>query len=162
DDTDMAYYFFDDAFVAAHPELTAYLLHYGPLPDGAGPPGWTSADPALEDHEPLLRAGGAGRLYLVPEMRDDSALYEDLVDVRNVCFVEWLRLPEFSRMLMNLTAHEADEYAGYQFVSIQTQLLAADLAADADDPHELAFVQTLQATPNDEATWRAYADWLME
>jgi len=155
DDTDMAYYFFDDAFAAAHPDLTAYLLLDGPLPDGAGEPGWRPADEDVGSA--VFRGTGEGRIYVVAQIRDDSSLLEDLA-ASDVDLIEGLRLPEMCRQLMNLGAAQAEDWGWYCFENLRETLLGGDLTED----HERAFVQALQAEPGDEATWRAYADWLME
>lgn len=158
--TEVVYHFFDDDFVRQRPDLTAYLLHDGPLPDGAGEPGWTPADGAVMQYPTVLsHEPGEGRLFVIPLIRDGSLLYEELEDTNNVDVVEGLRLPDLCRALMNLPAHEADEEGGYKYLELQGRLFDDDLTEDA---HERAFVQALQAEPDDEATWRAYADWLME
>src|SRR5262249_20344081 len=117
DDTDMAYYFFDNAFVAAHPDLTAYLLHEGPLPDGAGEPRGLPADPDLRERDPMLEAQGEGRIYVVPLMRDDSSLYEEL-DAGNLDLIEGLRMPQLCRQLMTLMPEQARDWGLYVFASL--------------------------------------------
>ena len=159
DGEEIAYYFFDDVLVRQRPDLTAYLLHDGPLPDGAGEPVWAPADVTLHERDAVLfRKDGEGRIYVVPMIRDGSLLYLEL-DPDNVDLIDGLRLPELCRRLMTLTTEEAEEWGLTCFRMLRETLLTTDLS---EDDHERAFVQTLQAEPDDEATWRAYADWLMD
>jgi uncharacterized protein (TIGR02996 family) len=159
DETDTVCYFFDDVFVQKHPDLTAYLLLDGPLPDGESAPGWRPREAGVNKKAPLFRKKGEGRLYVVAEFREDSSTYEDL-GLRDVNRVDGLRVPGLCRQLMSLKTYKsANAWGSYCLRELRTLLLTDPLT---DDPHEGAFVRSLQAELDDEATWRAYADWLME
>jgi uncharacterized protein (TIGR02996 family) len=158
DQTDMAYYFFDDVFVARHPELTAFLLHDGPLPDGARKANWKPADREIKRLLPRIRRKGKGRVYVVPQIRDGSSLYDDL-GPNTVERLEGLRVPDVCRVLMTSIDEEAERWGWHTWTRLRRVLLGDGLG---DQDQERAFVGALQAQPDDEATWRAYADWLME
>src|SRR5262249_4040857 len=144
DETDTVCYFFDDFFVQKHPELTAYLLLDGPLPDGEGPPGWQPSERSVTKKTPIFRKKGDGRTYVVAEFREDWSLYEDL-GLRNVDRIEGLRLPELCRQLMSLkTLKDANAWGWYCMRELRNLLRAGDLT---DDPDETAFVRALQTEP---------------
>src|SRR5262249_4561697 len=107
DEPDEVLYVFDDVFAGLHPHLTAYLMHDGPLPDGAGERGWSPTDPAFRKHSAWDRAGGEGRLYLSTDVRDDRSFYGDL-SVGSVQRIDGLRLPGLCRWLMTQDPDELD------------------------------------------------------
>jgi uncharacterized protein (TIGR02996 family) len=158
DDPDRVYHVFDDSFVRKYPELTAFLLHEGPLPDASGPPGWTSDLEEVEKRAPVYQGEGEGRIYVLDAARDDRYFFSDL-SAHNINVIDGLRLPELCRRVMTFPSiDEVDEW-GHLFGQLREALIADDLS---DEPHEMAFLGVLQSDPDDEATWRAYADWLTE
>jgi uncharacterized protein (TIGR02996 family) len=155
---DSVYYFFDDVFVEQHPELTVYLLHDWRLPDGLGSPRWKSDQKAIEKQKPTLRRKGEGRIYASTQAHVDRVFYANLKP-SGVELIDGLRVPGLCRQLMVMSEDEVIGCWSYPFKSLRKALFTADLAANAE---ELAFVEALRAEPDEEVTWRAYADWLME
>lgn len=155
DEPDSVVYFFDDAFVAKHPHLTAYLLHGGPLPDGAGEPGWAPSDPAIREHSPWQRVAGEGRIYAFARVHQTYGEFYGELGVGDVVTFDGLRLPQFCRWLMR---YDADDW-GHAWGELNVALAANDLG---EDDQERAFLAALREQPDDEVSWRAYADWLME
>jgi uncharacterized protein (TIGR02996 family) len=158
-DVDSVLYVFDDAFVGRHPDLTAFLLSDGPLPDAPGLPGgaWRSSHPAVEELEPVVRGSAEGRVYSLCNFRQDELHYTEL-SAADVDLLVGLRLPGLCRWLMSEAAAGVEPWA-YLLSDLREALLTADLA---EDEQEAAFVGAIREGPDDEATWRAYADWLME
>jgi uncharacterized protein (TIGR02996 family) len=156
---DAALYFFDDAFVEKHPGLTAYLLHDGPLPDGAGEPGWAPSDPAIRDCSPWRRrVKGEGRVYAFATVHMTYGEFYSELDVGDVITFDGLRLPRFCRWLMSKDPEEVDEW-GHAWGELGIALAADDLG---EGDQERSFLAALRDDPDDEAAWSAYADWLME
>jgi uncharacterized protein (TIGR02996 family) len=152
DDVMLAYFLFDDHFVRKHPERTAFLLAEGwRLPDGAGEGGFEAAVKTY----PIEPAGkGEGTTYLIPM----GIYYGDHLDCMGYSQrFDGVRLPDLARHLLR-TDPEEDQWPR-ELIWLKEGLLGR---ADGGEPQEAAFIDTLRSDPDDEATWRAYSDWLAD
>lgn len=153
DDSQMAYYFFDDAFLSRHRGLASFLLRDDwRLPDGEGRGGWKASVETVEGPG----GDGPGRLYVA----DLELVHEylDALDEYPAWHIEGVRVPGLCRWLMGLDdAHE--ENFGRSMVSLRDALLSGDLA---EGDEERAFLLALREDPDDDLTWSAYSDWLAE
>jgi uncharacterized protein (TIGR02996 family) len=159
-DRDSVVYLFDDDFAQRHPERTAFLLADWPLPDAAGASTdtkWESSDLRIEQLDPVLRGRAEGRVYSFANLRQYRLDYTDL-NAGYVDLLVGLRLPELCRRLMRTSATDVDECV-YLLPRVGEALLTENLT---DNELETAFIRSLREEPDDEATWRAYSDWLIE
>src|SRR5262245_61664546 len=101
DELELAYYFFDDEFLARHPGRAAYLLHEGwRLPGGAG----TGPFRAGVRTKPLQPRGRAeGTTYCVLLEYSDSL---NLTDLGGGYHIRGVRLPQFCQYLAATTPTE--------------------------------------------------------
>jgi uncharacterized protein (TIGR02996 family) len=153
DELQVCYYVFDDEYLAQHGKRAAYLLNDGwRLPGGHADGPFEPTEPI--DEEPWGPAGkGAGTTYVAVVAYRDSGNLEDLSPAARI---ESVRLPDLARYLAETTP--ADTRGGYLLL-LRSQLLAAPLTTD---PAEEGFRSALLDDPGDEASWRAYSDWLQE
>jgi hypothetical protein len=152
DELEVAYYVFDDHYLARHGKLAAYLLHEGWRLPGNHAEGWffEPTEPTL-DHLPPGR--GSGVTYLVSNTFSDSC---NLSDLSPASYVEGVRIPDLARYLLGL---DPSTSPGDSVLLLRSQLLAVPLTAE---PIEQRFYQALLTNPDDEASWRACCDWLHE
>jgi uncharacterized protein (TIGR02996 family) len=151
DDSHVAYYFFDDDFLASHAGLASYfLLDDWRLPDGAGAAGWVAV--AETDKSPHV--GGEGSLYVV----ELELACEHLRDLDMIREIPGVRVPGVCRWLMSLESVNREQL-DLNLIELREALLSADLA---EGEQELAFLLALRENPQDDLTWNAYSDWLGE
>jgi uncharacterized protein (TIGR02996 family) len=152
DELEVCYYVFDDRYLAEHGKLAAYLLKGWRLPSGHADGPFEPTEPI--DEEPWAPAGkGAGATYVAILAYRDSGNLEDLTPADRI---EGVRIPDLARYLAETIP--AQTRGGYLLL-LRSQLLAAPLTAD---PAEEGFRSVLLDEPGDEASWRAYSDWLQE
>jgi hypothetical protein len=136
DDVELAYFFFDDTFAAAHPERVAYLLNNDErLP--------ASSDP--EDGQP-------GSTYLIFDTFWGSS---HLSELAGPVIVRGTRLPGLFRYVIG----------GERLVErseCEALFNACTRVLEAGDGLERSFRQSLRDDAEDEATWSAYSDWSAE
>jgi uncharacterized protein (TIGR02996 family) len=152
DELELAYYFFDDDFLAEHGERAAFLLHEDwRLPGGHTKGGYASGVPTTAL---APRRRGLGVTYLVFYGFTDSGHLGRLTDGYRF---SGLRLPDLARHLALATpAGEAWPFP--------LRLLRAQLLQPPDPPsaQEAAFLQALREGTGDETNWAVYSDWLQE
>jgi uncharacterized protein (TIGR02996 family) len=151
DELEMAYYFFDDEFLAKHRDRAALLLHDAwELPTGELDAGFK-----LRTKTSRLLPNGTeeGATYLVFLAYYDSL---NLTDIEGGYRFDGVRLPELCRHLAQTTP-EGDW--PFELRLLRSQVLGNK--AD-HDPREAGFLDALAERINDTATWAAYSDWLEE
>jgi uncharacterized protein (TIGR02996 family) len=152
DELELAYYFFDDDYLAKHHDRAAFLLYEGwRLPGGHAEGG----SPSTVTTTALApRKGGPGVTYLVFHGYTDSS---NLIDLEGGYRFSGLRLPDLARHLA--VSSPADESWPFPLRLLRAQLLQAPDKAPAQ---EKAFLQAIQANPGDATNWAVYSDWLQE
>ena len=154
DETDMAFYFFDDVFLLKHRDLAAYVLNEDwRLPEGEGEEGWAASEstrPALGE----IRGDGPGCLYTAVI---DTCGGHHLGDGFAAQHVLGVRVPELCRWLMRLPGSLEDH--DYHFEELRSVLLSKDLTQSRE---ERAFLKALQKDPHDDVTWKVYGDWTQD
>jgi uncharacterized protein (TIGR02996 family) len=157
DELDMAYFFFDDHYLAKHRDLAAFLLYEDwKLPAGAGD-GKFRPGVKAKDFEP--GGQGEGETYVVYLVYYSSGNLDDLKGPRRF---RGVRLPELARHLLRSTPKGGwPSQGGWEF---EPRLLRAGLALPDEtlSKMEQAFTAELRSSPSDAAAWNAYSDWLME
>jgi uncharacterized protein (TIGR02996 family) len=150
DELELAYYFFDDEFLAKHDGWADFLLNEGwQLPGGQAAGGQASPVPTTA-LAPRVR--GPGVTYLVFHGFSDSL---NLTDLGGGYRFSGLRLPDLARHL----ARSSPTGGEWPFA---LRLLRAQLLQPPDRPRpqEKAFLQAIQDDPGDESNWAVYSDWL--
>ncbi|MCI0461990.1 MAG: hypothetical protein L0Z62_33990 [Gemmataceae bacterium] len=152
DDVGLAYYFFDDHYLARHGKRAAFLLRGDwRLPAGCGPGRFRVTEKTLRLKH---RGRGEGTTFVV--QLDHVPDMEDLVDGFRI---DGVRLPGLMQHLAGLTPDprrgESDEP-----LLLPRALLA--VAPPGADPLERAFLQEIRERPREGGTWDAYSDWLQE
>lgn len=152
DELQVAYYLFDDDYLSHYPARAAYLVH-----EGWQLPGGHADNASFEPAEPTDNRGphgsGEGDTYIVMECYLDSCNFEDLGSASRI---RGVRLLDLGRYLARTAPGEG---WGDYLALLRSQLFAASVTSD---PTEEGFRRALFATPDDEATWAAYSDWLQE
>jgi uncharacterized protein (TIGR02996 family) len=157
DEIDMAYYFFDDAFLQSQSDLASYLLlDDWRLPDGMGKGGWWP--PTSHPLGERVPGENPGRLYAFWRDLHDGEHLGDSSDVDVAEYVEGVRVGDLCRWLMTVEESFA-ETCGFYFLELSGLLLQDDLG---ETDEERAFLTALRADPADDLTWGVYADWLAE
>lgn len=107
DELELAYFFFDDGFAAAHPERTAFPLHNNwRLPDSVPAPVQATSSPASDAETTALPpANGEGTLYLAFLSYYDSG---NLSDLTGAYRIDGARLSDLPRYL-ELSTSSAQE-----------------------------------------------------
>jgi uncharacterized protein (TIGR02996 family) len=152
DELELAYYFFDDDFLAEHGARAAFLLHEDwRLPGGQAAVGRPSPVPTTAL---APRRRGHGVTYLVFHGYSDSL---NLTDLEGGYRFSGVRLPDLARHL----AHASPAGQGWRFPLrlLRSQLLRA---RDEAGPQEKGFLQAILEGPRDETNWGVYSDWLQE
>jgi uncharacterized protein (TIGR02996 family) len=156
DESEMAFYIFDDVFARDHPERVAWLmLQDWRLPTSAGT---GSFAPAFRTRRWKPRGSWEGTTYLAFLVCHDSCNLGDL-EVEG-CRLEGVRLPQLARLLARVPESKREDFEWY---SELRDLAGEILAEDADsDPVEKVFLQELRKNPHDDHAWDVYGDWLEE
>lgn len=156
DELELAYFLFDDDFLAEHGSLATFLLHEDwQLPAG------DSAEPFETDLETIALlppADGEGTLYMAFLAYYDSG---NLTDIEGPKRIDGLRLPDLPRYLASTNPGGAEGGPSwrdgwpFELKLLRSQLLRID-GLDAD---ERGFVESLR-DDIDSPTWDVYSDWL--
>jgi uncharacterized protein (TIGR02996 family) len=149
DEVGLAYYFFDDHYLARHGKRAAFLLRDGwQLPPGCGSGGFR----AIERTTRLKPRGrGQGTTYII-----DLDHVGDMVDLVDGCRIDAVRLPELMKYLARSTP---DPEGGHLLLLPRAFLTVPPVTAD---PLERTFLQAIRESPGEDATWDAYSDWLQD
>lgn len=151
DEIQLAYYFFDDTYLAKHGRRAALLLHDDwRMPEDCGAGGFKPTEPTRR----VAKAKGAGATYIIVNGFWDSGNLEDKEGAASR--VDGIRLPELARQLAGddkLAEHHPD-----------LQLLQSLLFPKGKKPKDPAdpFLFALRDNPADELAWIAFSDWLAE
>ena len=149
DEVGLAYYFFDDHYLARHGKRAAFLLRNDwRLPDGDGPGGFRAAETAVRLSP---RGRGPGTTYVID--LDHVGDMDELVDG---CRIDGVRLPQ---LMTYLAGCEPDAEEGDP-LWLPRALLTVEPRAVA--PDEAAFLRGLRQRPDDAALWGVYSDWLQD
>jgi uncharacterized protein (TIGR02996 family) len=152
DELEMAYYFFDDHFLARHADRAAFLLNEGwQLPGGHGERGFR---PRVPTAELTSRGRGEGTTYCVLIAYYDSGNLSDL-EGGGGWHVRGTRLPQFCQYLA--TAQPGPDWP-FELRLLRSQLFAGPAAQTQEE----AFLSALREEAGDTTTWEAYSDWLEE
>jgi uncharacterized protein (TIGR02996 family) len=149
DDLQMAYYFFDDDFLAKHRDRAAFLLHKEwELPVRHARKGLV---PKAKTERLLPEGKGEGVTYLTFFAYYDS---ENLGHIGPPVRLDGVRLPGLCRHLARATPQEKWPF--------ELRLLRSQLFEGGKGREETGFLRALADNPDDEATWGVYSDWLQE
>jgi uncharacterized protein (TIGR02996 family) len=153
DEIQMAYYFFDDAYLAKHGRRAALLLNDGwRLPGGEG-------DGEFKPSEQTTRVGkarGKGTTYLVFNDFWDSG---NLDDIEGGYRIEGIRLPELVQFLARHETPDVGCCFHYDMNALRSQLFPEGKKAKApEDP----LIFAIRAEPKDDAPWMIFDDWLKD
>jgi uncharacterized protein (TIGR02996 family) len=153
DEIQLAYYFFDDEYLAKHGKRAAFLLHDGwQLPAEAGKGGFRPA----EKTNRIGKARGEGTTYLVFHSFYDSG---NLDDIEGAFRIDGLRLPQLAQYLARNDMPDEGCSLGYDLAALRSQLLPqGKKAKSAEDP----FLFAIRENPEDDAPWLIFNDWLAE
>jgi hypothetical protein len=159
DELEVAYYVFDDHYLARHGKLAAYLLN-----DGWRLPSKYAEDWFFEPGEPTearTPAGpGEGATYFACFAFEDSCNLTDLGSTTRR--IDGVRIPDLARYL--LTLQPTIDAHGFSDLDGHLPLLRAQLLTipATNEPVEQEFYQAILDNPHDEASWRACLDFLHE
>jgi uncharacterized protein (TIGR02996 family) len=152
DEIQMAYYIFDDEYLAKHRDRAAFFLNEGwQLPASAGERGFKPA----EKTDSLEKGSGEGATYFaVNEFWDSCNLDEVCVESR----IDGVRLPQLAKFLSG--ADRSEKWGpGYTLSVLASQLFPKGKKAKRpEDP----FLFAIRDNPDDDAPWLIFNDWLME
>jgi uncharacterized protein (TIGR02996 family) len=148
DEIQLAYYFFDDHYLARHGKRAAFLLNDGwRLPGGHAEGAFRPAEATT----PLRPAGrGEGTTYLAFLAYYDSG---NLDDIEGGYRIKGVRLPDLPRQLARSTPADWP----FELRLLRSQLFQPPAGPAGD---EAGLLQALLERPADEASWSVYADWL--
>jgi uncharacterized protein (TIGR02996 family) len=151
DELELAYYFFDDHYLARHGKRAAFLLNESwELPAGTAEQAARPSEPTTE-LKPAGRAEGA--TYMAFLAWYDSG---NLTDIEGGYRIKGVRLPELCHYLALVKSQESWPF--------EVRLLRSQLFAETGkrgSPEE-GFLQEIRANPADDLPWLAYSDWLLE
>jgi uncharacterized protein (TIGR02996 family) len=151
DEIELAYFFFDDLFLAGHGDRAAFLLHEDwKLPAGLGPGGFK---PAVSTRKLSPKGSWDGTTYLVFLASSDSS---GLTDLEGGYRIDGARLPELCRYLARVRPTEGWPL---ELLLLRSQLFAKGKPVTRE---EGAFQQAIVENPADDSLWLVYSDWLEE
>jgi uncharacterized protein (TIGR02996 family) len=157
DELEMAYYFFDDHFLAKHGDKAAFLLHEDRgLPADAGT---GSFKPGVAVNKLKPAGKGPGTTYLSFLAWYDSG---SLTDIEGPFAIPGVRLPDLPRYLATTVPPPGWKHEGgwpFELHLLRSQLLIVPPKATRE---EKAMLAGIIDNPADEARWLVYADWLEE
>jgi uncharacterized protein (TIGR02996 family) len=151
DELQLAYYFFDDAFLKRSGKRAAYLLQEDwrlPADHGDG-----RFKPAFPTNEFAPRGPWQGSTYLVFLWYEDSANLDDLSGAYRI---DGARVPDLAKYLARFRPEEPLDWP-YQLRDFHESLLANVHSADK---RENAFVRSIRQDPENDANWNVFGDWL--
>jgi uncharacterized protein (TIGR02996 family) len=156
DETEMAFYLFDDVFASKHPERVAWLMREDwrlPATAGSGP-----FKPAFPTQRLKPRGGGEGTTYLAFLVCHDSCSLSDLS--AEGYRIEGVRLPQLARLLARVPESKREDYDwNPELYDLVDEILAEKAEGDS---LEKVFLDELRANPTDDHAWDVYGDWLEE
>jgi uncharacterized protein (TIGR02996 family) len=157
DELEMAYYFFDDHYLAENPDKAVFLLHEDwRLPDGSGPEGFK---PSGRVKKLKPKGKGAGTTYLAFLAWYDSC---NLGNLEGGWSISGLRLADLPRYLATTVPPPGYPHEGgwpFELKLLRSQLLLED----PDAPHEeQALLAGIRAGGAEPTLWQVHADWLEE
>jgi uncharacterized protein (TIGR02996 family) len=157
DELEMAYYFFDDHFLAGHADRAAFILREGwrlPVASGAG---------AFRPGVPVRKLEPAGRgdgvTYLAFLAWYDSA---NLDDLEGAWSIRGVRLPDLARHLATTIPGPGYSHEGgwpFELKLLRSQVLDGPAKAPGE---EKALLRAIREQPGDVSRWQVHADWLEE
>ncbi|MCI0463054.1 MAG: TIGR02996 domain-containing protein [Gemmataceae bacterium] len=150
-EVEMAYYFFDDHFLARHSDRAAFLLNEGWRLPGGQKDGPFRADTATNPLRP--RGRWTGTTYCVFLAYFD---YGNLTNIEGAWRLNGVRLPQLCLYLAESAPTEAWPP---ELRLLRSQLFVVPVKVTRQ---ERAFLATLRENPSDDATWQVYSDWLEE
>jgi uncharacterized protein (TIGR02996 family) len=151
DELQLAYYFFDDHFLAEHVDRAAYLLHGDwRLPNGAGVGGF---EPAVATRELASADLSEGTTYGVFLAFYDSG---NLDDLEGAIRIDGVRVPDLARYFAGV--HPGKGWPR-ELLLLRSQLFATPEAAIRS---QKGFLDALMERPSEDAGWKIYSDWLEE
>jgi uncharacterized protein (TIGR02996 family) len=153
DEIQLAYYFFDDEYLAKHGQRAAFLLHEGwRLPADASGDGFRPAEKTMR----VGKARGEGTTYLVFHDFWDSG---SLDDIEGAFRIDGVRLPQLAQYLARHEILEDGCCLGYDVPALKSQLFPRGKKAKRpEDP----FLFAIRADVEDDAPWLIFNDWLAE
>jgi uncharacterized protein (TIGR02996 family) len=154
DEIQLAYYFFDDAYLKRHGPLAALLLRDDwQLPTMAGE---GTFQPQVKTQALRPKAKGEGTTYLVFHSYYDS---ENLDELLGPCRIDGVRLPDLARHL--IAARPVEDQWPLELLLLRSQILPEARRGKPKEP-EAAFLHALVDSPTDGASWMIFNDWLLE
>lgn len=153
DEIELAYYFFDSAFLEKNPCAAAYLLHHEwQLPTRASDKEAFDATKA----PPILgpRGDGSGRTYVCILASYDSMGLTDLDGAR---VIEGARVPELARWLVNHPPPWTE--APLELRALRAELLQPPREVSSAEQELLS---AIARAPEHESSWLVYSDWLKD
>lgn len=159
DELELAYFLFDDAYLAEHGSRAAFLRRVDwRLPTAVEGNAAFEPEPDIETL-PVTPAGagpGEGTLYIAILAYYDSG---NLSDIEEPMRLDGCRLVDLPRYLAGHVPDSDHPYGTpFELRLLRSQLLRTDGLEDDD---ERAFVESLRSDP-DSPTWDVYSDWLQE
>jgi uncharacterized protein (TIGR02996 family) len=157
DELEMAYYFFDDQFLARQGKRAAFLMHEDwKLPGGEGKGRFQTVERTAGFAPP---GEGPGSTWMVPLTFYDSGNLDSLDGGYEV---KGVRLPELAKHLLRCVPERGWPHEGGWF--FEPRLLRAVLAAPDESlpPIEQELLREIRSAPQDDVAWNAYHDWLAD
>jgi uncharacterized protein (TIGR02996 family) len=153
DEIQLAYYFFDDDYLAKHGKRAALLLNEGwQWPTETGEGGFRPTDKTSR----IGKARGEGATYLVFHSFYDSG---NLYEIEGAFRIDGVRLPQLAQYLARNVTPDEGCALGYDLGALRAQLLPKGRKAKSpEDP----FLFAIRADPEDDAPWLIFNDWLAE
>jgi uncharacterized protein (TIGR02996 family) len=153
DEIELAYYFFDDSYLAKHGARAAYLLHGDwKMPPDVGAGGFKPA----ERTQRVGKGKGDGTTYLVFHDVWDSG---NLTDIEGGYRIDGVRLPGLVQYLTRNEPPDVGCSFHYDMKALRSQLLPEGKKAKApEDP----FLFAIREAPDDDGRWGVFSDWLEE
>jgi uncharacterized protein (TIGR02996 family) len=149
DELEMAYYFFDDEYLARHRDKAALLLQNDwQLPEDIGEnrPDYVPA--------PEWADNGAGSLYYEMQCYYDSCNLSDIGGCEPGK-IAGIRLPQLAQHLAGIP----EQLENFHLLVLRSQLFI--VSPDVPES-EKPFVRALRENPTDGVLWNAYSDWMTE
>jgi uncharacterized protein (TIGR02996 family) len=153
DETELAYYFVDDAYLAKHANRAVYLLRDDwRLPAKAGEGGFK---PAVKTTQ-IGKVRGEGSTYLVFHDFWDSG---NLDGLEGGYRIDGIRLPQLARYL---SCHELPRNGcvfAYDVPALKQALFPTKKKAKTE---EEALLLAIAESPGDDGPWHVFHDWLQD
>jgi uncharacterized protein (TIGR02996 family) len=154
DEIELAYYFFDDRYLAKHSDRAAYLLREDwRMPADVGAGGFKPAERTTR----VGKVRGEGVTYLIFHGAWDSGHLTD--GLEGGYRIDGIRLPQLVPYLLRNEVSGEGYCFSYDMPALRSQLLPDGRRAKAaEDP----FLFAIREAPEDEDRWGVFSDWLAE